>query len=698
MARFRFGDFVFDTQQQELCRMGTEIPLEPKAFQVLSYLLMRHDQAVSKEELLDVCWQGEIVTDSAIARCLKVVRQAVDDDGAQQHTIRTLRKYGYRFIAPVEVDGPPHADRPAPAKFSSLDQTATREIVPRIGAHLREADIQGARSAILMGNSTYPCDASLTPLQTPERDVEALADVLTHFQIASFQTVQRLHNASHRDGLDALLQLVQTARRDDVVLVFFSGHACLDQHGRLYLAFSNTRSQQLDMTALSFNHLKDALDTCQSTRMILILDCCFSRVSGEPIALQDLERQMRWLSSGRGKYLLHTAPTPCDAQDRQTEPHSPLTRHFIDGLRTGRADLAHTGWVTADQLYQYVLSNMLEENLPTPVKWDLSGKGGLILAAWPTEFTTQPHRTPSPSTTVKAHYDAMTQLLKRGDIIPCLGPYVAEPTAHIHPPTGTALAQRLAASAGFSDHTEALPLIAQKLQMIAGRGILYDNLRDIYQPAFNIYSPALIHRFLARLPHPLLILSTTYDTLIEDAFDDVGKDYVIVAHLLHADNLDRGKVVVQYSDRKDAIEKHLPQDLVIDLAKWSIIYKLHGTFGLYDPAIDEDLDSIVVTEEDYLTLVKRLDHPQSTIPNHIARQFKKRMFLFLGYQVREWHDRAMADVIQDKGNFRRIQPYVIHDHTTEFERLYWESKRVRLLETDVHTFIRELADTIGIDV
>ena len=75
--RYRFGDFVLDTQRQELDRMGVPIALEPKAFQVLHYLLTQHDQAVSKEELLEACWTGEFVTDSAIARCLKVIRQAV---------------------------------------------------------------------------------------------------------------------------------------------------------------------------------------------------------------------------------------------------------------------------------------------------------------------------------------------------------------------------------------------------------------------------------------------------------------------------------------------------------------------------------------------------------------------------------------------------------------------------------------------
>jgi hypothetical protein len=233
--------------------------------------------------------------------------------------------------------------------------------------------------------------------------------------------------------------------------------------------------------------------------------------------------------------------------------------------------------------------------------------------------------------------------------------------------------------------------------VVAGRGVLYDNLRDIYQPDPYVYRPAPIHRFLARLPHPLLMLSTTYDTLLEDAFDEVGKKYAVVAHILHAESTDRGKIAVQYSDRKDTVRKYPAQDLVIDLSTWSVIYKLCGTFGLVDPEADEEIDSIVISEEDYLALVKLLDHPQSTIPNQLARQFKKRMLLFLGYGISDWNFRAVVDVIEGKGNFRRIQPYAIDETATEFERLYWESKRVRLLQTNLRAFIRELSGATGTD-
>jgi DNA-binding winged helix-turn-helix (wHTH) protein len=86
---FVFGECTLDVDRRELRRAGSVRPLEPKAFLVLVHLLA-------------TCWPNEFVTEAALTRCLHVIRQAVADDGVQQHCIKTLRGYGYRFVAAVE--------------------------------------------------------------------------------------------------------------------------------------------------------------------------------------------------------------------------------------------------------------------------------------------------------------------------------------------------------------------------------------------------------------------------------------------------------------------------------------------------------------------------------------------------------------------------------------------------------------------
>src|SRR5437660_62278 len=99
---FVFGECTLDVDRRELRRAGIVRPLEPKAFLVLVHLLTQRHRAVSKDELLATCWPNEFVTEAALARCLRVIRQPVADDGVRQHCIKPLRGYGYHFVAAVE--------------------------------------------------------------------------------------------------------------------------------------------------------------------------------------------------------------------------------------------------------------------------------------------------------------------------------------------------------------------------------------------------------------------------------------------------------------------------------------------------------------------------------------------------------------------------------------------------------------------
>ncbi len=470
---------------------------------------------------------------------------------------------------------------------------------------------------------------------------------------------------------------------------------------RLHLAALNTQSDLMGVTAVPMDTLKDAIDDGHSTRIVLILDCLFRDSDGELLDANRLDAPMRQFSSGRGKYVMVSPCTPSFFQEKQEGAVSVLTQSLVEGLETGRADVDGNGMTRVEDWYQYAYGKLTTAYQQEPLKWDLNRKGDLVLvrqeapsppASVPSVIATAPRVAPE---AVKARYDAIVQLFKKGEVIPFLGPALVR-SNDSHPPVHDELAQKLADSVGLSADTEPLTLISQKIDMVVGRGVVYNNLRTLYQPEPYLYRPDLAHRFLAQLEAPLLLVSTAYDTLLEDAFDEVGKPYATVTHILHADQeADRGKVVVEYSDRKGEVEKCLSEELVVDLKYWSVIYKIQGTFGLFDPDSDEEIDSIVISEEDYISLVRLLDNPQTSIPNQLARQFKKRMFLFLGYSLSDWNFRAIVDVIQRKGNFRRTQPYAVSKQASEFENLYWENKRVRLIEADTAEFIGDISGMMG---
>src|SRR5262245_66405527 len=105
--RYAFGDYSLNVQQYELRRAGSFIPLRPKVFHLLVYLLAHRDRVVPRQELCEHLWPKQFVSDATLDACLAQARQAVGDSGRTQRVIQTRHGYGYRFVAAVEVHDEP---------------------------------------------------------------------------------------------------------------------------------------------------------------------------------------------------------------------------------------------------------------------------------------------------------------------------------------------------------------------------------------------------------------------------------------------------------------------------------------------------------------------------------------------------------------------------------------------------------------
>ena len=102
-----FRDCELDTRLFALRRAGQACPLEPLVFNLLAHLARHRDRIVTRQELLDALWAGKVVSEAALSSCIKAARQAVGDNGQEQHSIATVHRRGYRFVAPVEEVEPP---------------------------------------------------------------------------------------------------------------------------------------------------------------------------------------------------------------------------------------------------------------------------------------------------------------------------------------------------------------------------------------------------------------------------------------------------------------------------------------------------------------------------------------------------------------------------------------------------------------
>ncbi|NOT55468.1 MAG: AAA family ATPase, partial [Deltaproteobacteria bacterium] len=101
IERYVFPPFTVDTREGNLRRDAQDIVLRAKTFAVLSHLLDRAGQLVSKDELLEQVWAGTYVAEGALTVCITEIRKALGDDPKQPRFIATVPKRGYRFIAKV---------------------------------------------------------------------------------------------------------------------------------------------------------------------------------------------------------------------------------------------------------------------------------------------------------------------------------------------------------------------------------------------------------------------------------------------------------------------------------------------------------------------------------------------------------------------------------------------------------------------
>ena len=116
---YQFDDVRVDLDTFEVFKADNAVRLEPKAFEVLIFLIQNQGRLVEKRELLDAVWREAFVTENAMTRVIAQLRKALGDGSKQARYIETVPTRGYRFIAKVERKQRPGLNE----DVSTLDQT-----------------------------------------------------------------------------------------------------------------------------------------------------------------------------------------------------------------------------------------------------------------------------------------------------------------------------------------------------------------------------------------------------------------------------------------------------------------------------------------------------------------------------------------------------------------------------------------------
>jgi DNA-binding winged helix-turn-helix (wHTH) protein/predicted ATPase len=114
--QWHFGPFRLDLANVCLWHAAQRVPLRPKTFEVLVYLVTHAGQLVTKDALFDAVWPETAVGDGVLKTSMTELRKVLGETAKAPQWIATVHRRGYRFLAPVTLQEStlPAAVTPAP--------------------------------------------------------------------------------------------------------------------------------------------------------------------------------------------------------------------------------------------------------------------------------------------------------------------------------------------------------------------------------------------------------------------------------------------------------------------------------------------------------------------------------------------------------------------------------------------------------
>jgi hypothetical protein len=304
------------------------------------------------------------------------------------------------------------------------------------------------------------------------------------------------------------------------------------------------------------------------------------------------------------------------------------------------------------------------------------------------------------SQTLSHHCRSVAHEMRAGRVIPFLGAganlcgrpeeLAWRPGQFDWLPSGKELSNYLARMFAYEGRNEDdLVRVSQYVTLTVGALPLYEELRHLFD---GDYPPTALHHFLAEMPKILrrqrapnpyqLIVTTNYDDVLERAFRATKEPFDLVRYESHGPS--RGKFVHRpHGGRPTAIdEPNTYFDLATD--QRTVILKIHGAVGRED----EDRDSYVITEDDYIDYLARTD-VSKLFPVTLVEKLRRSHCLFLGYSLRDWNLRVILNRIWGEEELRATS-WAIQLKPDPVDEGLWRKRDVMILDTALEDYITAL--------
>lgn len=288
----------------------------------------------------------------------------------------------------------------------------------------------------------------------------------------------------------------------------------------------------------------------------------------------------------------------------------------------------------------------------------------------------------------KPPYGIIIKELRRRTVIPFLGAAASRAQlgdASPQPPSGADLAEALAKDSNFPSEDPRdrrdLAKVSSYYVDVSRRAALRAELRSIF--VGKEYACNNLHRLLAKVADNMVVVTTNYDNLLEEAFKQEGKEYDVIVY--PADNSEYANSLLWWKHGQSEPEKLKPNRIDInDIGKTNLIFKMHGSVSQASP----DWDSFVITEEDYIQFLSRI---RNAVPSAFRTFFSDRSFLFLGYGLQDWNFRVLLKEVSASGS----TSWAILKTPSLFEQALWSKRGVKLYDVLLEDFVAELQSELN---
>ncbi|MEV6350712.1 caspase family protein [Actinoplanes sp. NPDC051851] len=234
------------------------------------------------------------------------------------------------------------------------------------------------RGALVIGTGRYH-HPDLGDLLAPAGDAREVGQVLGDRALGGF-AVTTVIDETHAGLRNAVRGFLSEHGRDDLALIYLSGHGLLDGTGNLHFAGVDTDATDPASSAVPAEWLWALLSRCDAGRQVVILDCCHAgafggrRSAAAPLPFRGNRGRVVLTSSHGGQVALEQRP-------RSGLARSVYTAALVDGLRTGAADRDGDGLVSTWDLHRHVEEALRRAGVDQNPQRSQYARGGEIYLA-----------------------------------------------------------------------------------------------------------------------------------------------------------------------------------------------------------------------------------------------------------------------------------------------------------------------------